>query len=309
MPFRGRRHGGFGDVASHGAKQLNLRLFSRKEKTDMREPEFAAIIVHVPHASTEIPEDVRQDFVLTDDGLQGELRRFTDHYTDELFGVKNDRVTVVRYPVSRLVADPERFPDDADEPLAEIGLGAVYAKTSHLEPLRRERRTVSREQLFARYYTPHHERLLEAVDRGLAHGPVLIIDAHSYPKKAFPFEQDETGKRGQICLGTDSFHTPEPVLRGIRERFEEWGYSVSIDTPFKGSIVPLQHYGKSDQVSSIMIELRRDIYMNEATGERSKNFAEVRDDVETVVRCFLQKKQTREERTPPGGTKGSKQED
>ena len=43
----------------------------------------------------------------------------TDTYTDELFSLP-DAATVC-YPVSRLVADPERFADDAEEVMTKVG--------------------------------------------------------------------------------------------------------------------------------------------------------------------------------------------
>lgn len=38
--------------------------------------------------------------------------------------------------VSRLVVDPERFTDDAQEPMAAVGQGAVYTRTSDGSALR-----------------------------------------------------------------------------------------------------------------------------------------------------------------------------
>jgi len=37
----------------------------------------------------------------------------TDAYTDQLFGIPH--AVTVRYPVSRLVAEPERFADHTEE--------------------------------------------------------------------------------------------------------------------------------------------------------------------------------------------------
>ncbi len=121
------------------------------------------------------------------------------------------------------------------------------------------------------------------MDRGLERGPVLIIDAHSFPKVPLRFEPDPDGPREAVCLGTDGFHTPPSVLGEVRARFEHLGYAVSVDRPFKGSIVPLKHYEKTKDVASIMIELRRDIYMDEATGARTDGFDRVREHVGRVI--------------------------
>ena len=43
------------------------------------------MILHLPHASTFIPEDLRGDFLLSDLELQDELNRITDHATDQIF--------------------------------------------------------------------------------------------------------------------------------------------------------------------------------------------------------------------------------
>jgi hypothetical protein len=40
------------------------------------------------------------------------------------------------FPVSRLVVDPERFVDDATEPMAACGMGVIYTQTSQRMPLR-----------------------------------------------------------------------------------------------------------------------------------------------------------------------------
>ena len=80
-------------------------------------------IVHVPHASTNIPPDIRDTFLLSDRELDDGLVRLTDWYTDELFDLPDDIAIAVRYPVSRLVCDPERFPDDSQEAASEIGRG------------------------------------------------------------------------------------------------------------------------------------------------------------------------------------------
>lgn len=76
------------------------------------------MIVHLPHASRYIPAGCRNRFVLDRAGLDRELDRLTDHFTDELFAMHDPRLLPVLFPVSRLVVDPERFADDTREPMA-----------------------------------------------------------------------------------------------------------------------------------------------------------------------------------------------
>ncbi|OGI41179.1 MAG: hypothetical protein A2140_03605 [Candidatus Muproteobacteria bacterium RBG_16_62_13] len=70
------------------------------------------MILHIPHSSCTIPEEFRDQIVLSDEDLGAELRMMTDAFTDELFALPE--TAVVRFPVSRLLVDVERFPDDTE---------------------------------------------------------------------------------------------------------------------------------------------------------------------------------------------------
>lgn len=94
------------------------------------------MILHIPHSSRLVPEQMRGQFVLSDKELEIELTRMTDAFTDELFAMP--RTVVIKFPISRLIVDVERFENDADEPMSKVGMGKIPMKTSHGERLRRE---------------------------------------------------------------------------------------------------------------------------------------------------------------------------
>jgi N-formylglutamate amidohydrolase len=83
------------------------------------------LLLHIPHASTCIPDDAFGDFVVDRDTLDAELLRLTDRFTDTLYGDGFPEAQTVMATVSRLVVDVERFADDAHEPCAAHGMGAV----------------------------------------------------------------------------------------------------------------------------------------------------------------------------------------
>jgi N-formylglutamate deformylase len=94
-------------------------------RTDVAVREGVSVVLHIPHASVAIPPDVRRTIRLTDEELEVELRRMTDSFTDELFALDPAVAATVSFPVSRLAVDPERFLDDAREPMAARGMGVL----------------------------------------------------------------------------------------------------------------------------------------------------------------------------------------
>lgn len=248
-----------------------------------------AVILHVPHDSTDIPGEYRNDILLSDPALAREIIAMTDMHTDALYTLKG--AAKVTFPVSRLLLDPERFPDDAQEPMAERGMGMVYEVTSQLEPLREPPSPELKRELKEKFYDPHHLRLERATTKALqTFGKVLIIDCHSFPSKALPYEKRRPDDpRPQICIGTDEFHTPDPLYRVMRNAFETKGYSVDKDVPFSGALTPVKYYRQDERVCAIMIEVRRDLYMDQTTGERSAGFEKVKSDLTEVMEEVAEK--------------------
>ncbi|MEV7521865.1 N-formylglutamate amidohydrolase [Streptomyces sp. NPDC091371] len=225
------------------------------------------VILHVPHSSRVIPESVRRGIVLDDGALARELDHITDSHTADIAAAAAAAAPVTPWRfvngLSRLVIDPERFPDEREEMLA-VGMGAVYTRTTHRERLRPD--GFDPRPLTDRYFHPYAEAMTRAVaDRLAAVGRAVIIDVHSYPTRALPYELHGDGPRPPICLGTDPFHTPAGLLGAAEEAFAGFG-GTGLDTPFAGTYVPLEYYGKDDRVGALMVEIRRDVYMSEPGG-------------------------------------------
>lgn len=230
------------------------------------------LFLHLPHDSRVIPAVDRSDFVLSDEDLCRELLRLTDAHTVALYADGADPADVLRAEVSRLVVDVERFPEDRDEPCAACGMGATYLRTAEGRTLR-VLSPARRAELLERYYWPHHRRLeaattarLERFDR------CVILDAHSFPAAALPTQAD-FGAPPEIGLGTEGIHTSSGLRALAEEFFRGHGFAVGVDVPFRGSMVPTRYHGKESRVQSLMVELRRDLYMDETSGEPHDGFA------------------------------------
>ncbi|MGI5379790.1 N-formylglutamate amidohydrolase [Streptomyces sp. CA-251387] len=225
------------------------------------------VILHVPHSAREIPPAVREGLLLDDAALARELDLITDAHTAELAAAAAERASLTPWRfvnrLSRLVVDPERFPDEREEMLA-VGMGAVYTRTTHLADLRPA--DTDPEPLIERYFRPYAQAMTDAVaDRLAVAGRAVIIDVHSYPTAPLPYELHGEGPRPPICLGTDPFHTPPELLAAAREAFAACG-ETGLDSPFSGTYVPLEFYGTEPRVAALMIEIRRDTYMTEPGG-------------------------------------------
>jgi N-formylglutamate deformylase len=234
------------------------------------------VVLHIPHSSRRVPAEERQAILVDDTELNGELLRMTDAYTDELFPITPVEAGRVIFPLSRLICDVERFPSDENEPMAARGMGVTYTRTSMGGVLRAQPDPADRQKCLDRWYWPHHLKLEHLVkDVAERSGVCLIVDCHSFPSVALPYELDQASPRADICIGTDSFHTPWAVRDAIVAAAEADGYSVAVDAPFSGALVPLSSYRKDHRILSVMIEVNRRLYMEEDSGKKKDGLGKV----------------------------------
>lgn len=239
------------------------------------------VVRHIPHASAVVPEDCRHSFLLDDTALRYELLRLTDWFTDEIFRCPISHEVV--FEVSRIVVDPERFVDDALEPASKVGMGVCYTHSCDGNRIR-TLSSLERAKLISRYYEPHHSKLEKTVD-SLApeSSPVLVLDCHSFPTEPLPTEQSSSRVRPDICIGTDPFHTNDDDVTVVLTGLEARGYSVAINMPYAGTLIPTKHYNRTRNVRGLMIEINRSLYMDEATGHKNAHFQKVLSDIQECV--------------------------
>ncbi len=267
-----------------------------------------SIILNIPHASTTIPNWIYDRIFLPqapeekEKGLfqpldakkrmiiDYELLMMTDWYTDELFD--QGLFPTSTATVSRLVCDTERFEDDSLETMSGIGMGLCYTTGFDMNPIKRYL-PEHRQYILEHYYRPHHRRLQDLVDESLEkEGRAMILDCHSFYPIPLPYETHTRLPRPDICIGTDSFHTPTWLSDLAMEHFRSLGYTVALNDPFSGSIVPLKHYGRDSRVLSLMIELNRGLYLRPGTHERNAHFSLLRKQLlafeHTIDRCLTE---------------------
>lgn len=224
----------------------------------------SSVILHVPHSSTHIPDDVRRDIVLTDEELTTELAAITDADTDKIAigaaGLASVRPWIFVNRASRFVIDPERFPDEREE-LNAVGMGAVYERTTTGAVLRTPTAS-QRAMLIDEFYAPYADGIAALVRERLADvGRVTIIDIHSYPLVKNPYELHGDGPRPEVCIGTDGFHTSAALAEAAASAMASAAPAgeIGLNSPFAGCYVPLDQYEQNPAVQAVMLELRRDV--------------------------------------------------
>lgn len=219
------------------------------------------VLIHIPHSSLYIPEEYRRSALISLSELDEENLFMCDLKVDELL---DDKSQAIIFPYSRLYCDVERFKDDS-ELMNKYGMGYIYTKTSKgrnmFSPSDEQREIINA------IYDQHHRLLDDEVTRILKeYGSCILIDLHSYSSQLVKnlFGYDDVP---DICLGVESDYYSQELMQHFIEYFEANGYSVRINFPYQGSIVPNRYYGKKNtQIVSIMIEFNKRVYETDFEG-------------------------------------------
>lgn len=237
------------------------------------------LILHIPHASTLIPN--QKGYVVNHSELEQEMLLLTDWYTDDLFSFSGGVTIAANF--NRIFCDVERFADDNQEVMSTVGMGFAYSKRDDGSELRKVSSELKKEILDS-YYYPHHKALTKAVEEQVnLYGKALVIDCHSFSNKPFKRDLSQDTIRPDICIGTDDFHTPRGLYKIAAIFLKLQGYSVKINTPYSGSIVPMEYYQRNKKVYSIMIEVNRDLYLKPGTNQKNDNYDKVKQLIQNLL--------------------------
>lgn len=226
----------------------------------MTDEPLRPILVSIPHASSVIPEEVKEYIALS----RKELMHYTDLYTEKVFDI--DGVYKVQYGISRVVCDVNRAPDDISKEYEEAAEGVIVHTTWDGKKV--YKKEPSQEQvdlLIKKYHDPYHEEIENAIPH-----VKFLIDCHSYLPFGPKLKKDSGQERPDINLGNLNFSScsrEQTVF--FREFFEERGYSVSINFPYAGKYILGHHCHRRRippfLVPGIQIELNQGLYVDEAS--------------------------------------------
>jgi len=206
-------------------------------------------IIHIPHASTLIPEGV---VYKNNQKVTEEINQSTDWFTDQLFFI-GDGAQYIKAPYSRLFLDVERL--SKNDPSEQYGRGLKYTKFYDNSPVEY---ISDNDILRQNTYIQHWENYENAIQNCLNKWNfAIVIDAHSFNDIPLPFETWRTKEAPDICLGIDSGQWT-PVFK---DTFEQFKFTVDINYPYKGVAIP-EKYNKDDRVVALMIEVNKRTYLD-----------------------------------------------
>jgi len=238
-------------------------------------------LIHLPHSGTEIPQEYLEDYFLKSDELLANILEYSDIYTDELFSKFIQKFGGVQNRYSRLFFDPERFGDDSVEEMhTKYKLGWFY-ENAILE--KKPLRTIKNKDKIRTYFDEHHQKLNKLTEEKLElYNRCTIIDCHSFSDERYWFHQDI--ELPDICIGFEEKHKDTHLIEIIKEAFE--GYTIGINKPYKGSLVPTNYWQKDSRVKSVMIEINKKCYLEHGSLDKSSGFLEIQKRLENMLPHF-----------------------
>lgn len=227
------------------------------------------MILHIPHSSTIIPDGSNLNIT------QQDINLMTDWYTDELFEHRDSGRVV--FETSRLYCDVERYRDDMNEPMIKKGHGVVYTKGSVGNTIREN--LDDSEYIKKDFYDKHHKNLIQSVNRILTLIPeVVIVDCHSFNDT--PLTHEDSTNRPDFCIGFNNTNVP-PFLNSVVELLENKGYSVLLNDPFEGTLIPSE-FIVNESVKGIMIEVNRKLYLDDKYNKNDK-YLNIKKDISEIL--------------------------
>ena len=213
------------------------------------------VIFHIPHDGNEFDEDLMTSVIVDRDRFQWYHDQMRD--TDAtLFVPENVDAKILNFKVSRLLCDVERFVGNA-EIMEKYGMGFCYERAYDGTIIKRVD-TLLKNRTFE-LYKKHHYMLDELVKN--APEDIVLIDLHSFSKKIIVHQPIEK-TLPDVCIGCEK-DLPSDTRVLITSAFVENGFSVDINYPYQGCMIPNCILSKevNKRLISFMVEVNKDRYI------------------------------------------------
>lgn len=258
----------------------------------------APLMLSFPHSGDVYPEDFGFDPKLT----YAEIDHPSDKYVDELFsGAEALSLSTIKANFPRAYVDVNRHQHDIDANMLEdpenwpgrflpgsvdVGATLFWSKAYGTPIYDRKLSNAEAKRRLACYFIPYHQTMTRMIERLRdMHGEVYIVDCHSMTQ--FDAEMRGGKQRPEIDIGTRRGTSCAPdIAEKMAELFAARGYDVGMNKRFIGGEITLRYGWPEINQHILQVELRRDLYMTEATRERNENFAKVQADCAWVLQEF-----------------------
>jgi N-formylglutamate deformylase len=256
----------------------------------------APLVCDSPHSGTDYPADF--DHAVP----RALLRRGEDTHVEALWeAVPAVGGTLLAAHFPRTYVDCNRTEDDLDPQLLDgpwptrlnpgektrLGFGLIWRNIDAATPIYARRLTVAEVQArIARCYRPYHATLSRCIEDTVARfGAVWHLNLHSMPNDAYQRLQIRSPHPlADFVLGDRDGTTCEPAFVELVEReLRARGYTVARNDPYKGVQLIARIGQPAQRRHSLQIEIRRPIYMDEATRERNADFTTVQRDLAALA--------------------------
>lgn len=248
-----------------------------------------ALVCDSPHSGVVYPDDFGtiQPMSL--------LRQAEDTDIDTLWGAAPEHgASLIAACFPRSYIDPNRALEDLDPDLLDgpwpqplqpgeksrLGYGLVWRQLDAARPLYDRRLPVAQvQQRIRRCWQPYRDALQAEIDDAFARfGGVWHLNLHSMPENAYQrLGLDPDRPLADFVLGDRDGSTCEPGFIGVVEAsLRRLGYRVARNDPYKGVALLAQIGRPALNRHSLQIEVRRSLYMVEATRERHAGFDRLR---------------------------------
>lgn len=249
------------------------------------------LVLDSPHSGTTYPDDFNHvsDFQV--------LRRAEDTYIHELYADAPDcGATLMAAEFPRSYIDVNRGLNEIDTSIidgawngvvsdsekAAMGIGLIW-RVNQLNDNIYDRK-LSLDEVRNRienYWKPYHQCLKSTLDEvHREFGKYIHINCHSMPEMSNESSKEGPGvQRPEFCLGDRRGTTCDPkVVEVTKATLEGLGHQVSVNEPYAGVELVRAYSNPADNRHSLQIEIRRDLYMNEKTFEKSDRFDQIQKD-------------------------------